>query len=112
MASQSHRVFARSGFTRVHFTRLLFVFAFSAFALCGLSLSAERAAAAAVRAERDKTLHRCQSLDKKIERYTRLRRAGGNAAQMERWRDTRRQAQTEFQKLRCHKYGRRLRDRK
>lgn len=74
-------------------------------------MSASSMALASTAAERDKTLLRCQSLAKKIERYTRLRRGGGNAAQMERWRDTRRDAQSKFQKLRCHKYGRRLRGR-
>jgi len=58
---------------------------------------------------RDDLLQRCITLNKTIERYTKLRRGGGSAAQMERWRASRQRARDEFQALRCHKLGRQLR---
>ena len=54
-------------------------------------------------------LETCIALNKKIERYTRLRRGGGTAQQMERWRDARRGYEEKFTHLRCRRFGRRLR---
>lgn len=53
---------------------------------------------------------RCVYLEKKINRYTRLRRAGGTAARMEGWRSARRRYADEYRERRCHRFGRRLRD--
>lgn len=57
----------------------------------------------------DKKLERCVYLSKKLERYTRLRRAGGSAVRMESWRRTRERYASEFRELRCHRFGRALR---
>jgi hypothetical protein len=56
----------------------------------------------------DKTLERCRYLSAKIEHYTRLRRAGGNANRMESWRKSRARYEAEFRDLRCYKYRARL----
>lgn len=55
------------------------------------------------------SLEHCIGLRNKIEKYTRLRRGGGNAQQMERWRSARRRHEDEFTDLRCRRFGRQLR---
>jgi hypothetical protein len=57
----------------------------------------------------DASLERCRYLHERIEHYTRLRRGGGNAAQMERWRTARQKYEREYRTRRCHRYGSRLR---
>lgn len=59
--------------------------------------------------DRDKVLKTCRSLQARIDRYTRLRRSGGKAQQMERWRASRRESSDEFRRLRCRRFGRELR---
>ena len=54
------------------------------------------------------SLERCRYLHERIEHYTRLRRAGGNAVQMERWRTARQRYEREYRERRCHRYGSRL----
>ncbi len=64
---------------------------------------------APVEAREQASLETCIALTKKIERYTRLRRGGGTAQQMERWRDARRGYEDKFTNLRCRRFGRKLR---
>ncbi len=73
----------------------------------GQLLGAEFARGAAP--DRDKALKTCRALQARIERYTRLRRSGAKAQQMERWRTSRRKSSDEFRRLRCRRFGRELR---
>ena len=58
----------------------------------------------------DDALKRCRVLHQQIDRYTRLRRAGGVSAQMERWRQARQIREQEYRRKRCARYGRRVRE--
>lgn len=57
----------------------------------------------------DEAFQRCRVLHGQIDRYTRLRRAGGSSVQMERWRQTRQKYEAEYRAKRCYRFGRRLR---
>jgi hypothetical protein len=59
-------------------------------------------------ADRDASLERCRYLHKRIAHYTRLRRAGGNTGQMERWRRQRQGYESEYRERRCYRFGGRL----
>lgn len=56
------------------------------------------------------SLERCKYLNEQIEYFTKLRKGGGSARQMERWKVQRREYEDEFRIKHCHKYGRKLRD--
>lgn len=56
----------------------------------------------------DKRLQQCQRLKDAIERYSDKRRAGGSPAQMERWRQARREKKNRWDELRCRDLGRKL----
>lgn len=56
------------------------------------------------------TLEQCQHWQAEIEYYTQLRRAGGSAAQMERWKQQRAEYEEQFRENRCLRYGRLLRE--
>jgi hypothetical protein len=58
--------------------------------------------------KRDEGLERCRYLHKRIAHVTRLRRSGGNAGQMERWRRQRQDYEVEYRERRCYRYGGRL----
>jgi len=62
--------------------------------------------------QKDHDLERCIYLNSKIEHYTRLRRGGGAAGRMERWRQSRARYEEEFRDRRCHRFGRKLRSKK
>jgi len=55
-------------------------------------------------------LDSCKRWHERIEHYTRLRRGGGSAVQMERWRRARDGYEEKFLAARCHRWGRQLRD--
>ena len=71
-------------------------------------LAADFPVALAARSVADADLERCRWLHARIERYTRLRRAGGKTAQMERWRRARQAHEAEYRQRRCHRFGSRL----
>ncbi|MFT4612899.1 MAG: hypothetical protein ACI9NT_000032 [Bacteroidia bacterium] len=50
----------------------------------------------------------CQQLRDTIERYTKLRRGGGSARQMESWKKSRKRYEDRFSKGNCYKYGAQL----
>ena len=79
------------------------VFTALTFAVAGLTA----ARAGALEAQAD--LETCQCWHQRIEHYTRLRRAGGSSAQMERWRQARNTYEAKFRDARCHRWGRKLR---
>jgi hypothetical protein len=54
-------------------------------------------------------LDTCKRWHERIEHYTRLRRGGGSAVQMERWRRARDGYEEKFRAARCHRWGRQLR---
>ena len=54
------------------------------------------------------TLAQCQALKDRIDHYTQLRRAGGSAARMDRWKRARRAKEEEFDRHRCRRYRRDL----
>ena len=54
------------------------------------------------------TLARCQAIKDKIDHYTQLRRAGGSAAKMDRWKRARRANEEAFDRQRCRSYRRDL----
>lgn len=58
--------------------------------------------------ETDEKLKRCRYLHRRIEHYTRLRRGGGDGAQMERWRRSRQRYEEEYRRKRCYRFGRKL----
>ncbi|MEE4279451.1 MAG: hypothetical protein V2I82_13365 [Halieaceae bacterium] len=58
--------------------------------------------------KRDDALERCRYLHQRIEQFTDRRRAGGNAAQMERWRKARERYEVEYRERRCYRFGSRL----
>ncbi|MHA7816033.1 MAG: hypothetical protein ACX93N_06120 [Pseudohaliea sp.] len=78
------------------------------FILLALAAAVARAPATALEAEAD--LATCKRWHQRIERYTRLRRGGGSAVQMERWRQARAAYEAKFRAARCHRWGRQLRD--
>lgn len=55
-------------------------------------------------------LDSCKRWHERIEHYTRLRRGGGSAVQMERWRRARAGYEEKFLAARCHRWGRQLRE--
>jgi len=59
-------------------------------------------------AKADEKLERCRYLHRRIENFTRLRRAGGSGAQMERWRRSRQRYEEEYRRKRCFRFGRKL----
>ena len=73
-----------------------------------LVVSLALGAAAGMATESDAELERCRYLHDRIERYTALRRGGGNGAQMERWRKAREKYSREYREKRCHRFGSRL----
>jgi hypothetical protein len=54
------------------------------------------------------SLEKCQALKDRIENYTRLRRAGGSAHQMETWKEQLRRCEDRFHEYGCRKYRRKL----
>jgi len=76
-----------------------------AFCLAGLLLLLANLAIA-----QSASLEQCQYLQEQIDYYTKVRRSGGSALQMERWRQQRAEYEDEFRVNRCLKYGKRLRD--
>jgi hypothetical protein len=54
------------------------------------------------------TLAQCQAIKNKIDHYTQLRRAGGSAAKMDRWKRSRRAKEEAFDRQRCRRYRREL----
>lgn len=77
---------------------------FAGFLLAGLPGEASGAGSRS-----DEVLQRCRVLHGQIDRYTRMRRAGGNSLQMERWRKARQKYEVEYRERRCYRFGRRLR---
>ncbi len=47
------------------------------------------------------SVKQCQSLSKKIESYTKLRKRGGSAKQMESWRKSRKKYKNRFREGQC-----------
>jgi hypothetical protein len=47
------------------------------------------------------SIKQCQSLTKKIENYTKLRKRGGSAKQMESWRKSRKKYKLRFREGQC-----------
>ncbi len=78
----------------------------TALALAAAALSAANTAALQALADLDS----CKRWHERIEHYTRLRRGGGSAVQMERWRRARDGYEEKFLAARCHRWGRQLRD--
>ncbi len=62
-----------------------------------------------VHAEREATLETCQKIRDRIEHYTNLRRAGGTASRMDRWKRLRREQEDAFERRDCRRYGSELR---
>ncbi len=54
------------------------------------------------------SLQTCRALDNKIERYQDLRRKGGKASQMDKWRRQLRQSESRFRELECDAHGNEL----
>jgi len=54
------------------------------------------------------SLVQCQSLKQSIEKYQHLRRKGGKATVMERWKDRLRYNTAQFRASQCQKYKRQL----
>ncbi len=52
------------------------------------------------------TKSRCESLRDEIEHYSSLRRKGGSASQMERWKQERKKLEEKYKEGGCKKYGR------
>jgi len=75
-----------------------------------LALAAALSGAPAVALEAEADLATCKRWHQRIEHYTRLRRGGGSAVQMERWRRARDEYEEKFLAARCHRWGRPLRD--
>ena len=55
------------------------------------------------------SLRKCQALKSKVEQYIALRRKGGKASQMERWKRQRRESEEAFRRLDCSRYDSELR---
>ena len=55
------------------------------------------------------SLEKCRSLQERIERYTRLRRKGGSASQMDSWKRQLRKSEEQFREYGCREFGRELR---
>ena len=55
------------------------------------------------------TLENCQYWQERINYYTKLRRSGGTAIQMERWKQRRSDFENLYRTNRCHKFGKDLR---
>ena len=54
------------------------------------------------------SLTQCRSLQKRIDKLNHKRRRGGNAKQMEGWKQQRRDTKERFKELRCKKWGYKL----
>ena len=54
------------------------------------------------------SLAKCQGLKDKIEKYSKLRRGGGSASQMESWKKSRRIYEDKYRDGDCHKYGNKI----
>ena len=54
------------------------------------------------------SLGTCQQLTNQVEKYTKLRRSGGSAAQMESWKKSRQRYEEQFRRSDCYKYGAQL----
>ncbi len=54
-------------------------------------------------------LKKCQQMKDRIEKHNELRRRGGGASEMARWKRLRRADEDKFRQLRCRDYGRELR---
>ena len=55
-------------------------------------------------AAQEASLERCQKLKNDIVRYSALRRDGGSGAQMDAWKQRRRELEKQFRQLRCKQY--------
>lgn len=51
------------------------------------------------------SVQECQRLQDRIDKYTRLRRKGGSASQMDTWKRERTRAEEAFRQLDCHWYA-------
>ncbi|GAB5451472.1 MAG: hypothetical protein Hals2KO_18000 [Halioglobus sp.] len=51
------------------------------------------------------SLQTCRALDDKIERYQDLRRKGGKASQMDKWKRQLRASESRFRELECDDHG-------
>ncbi len=76
--------------------------------LMAFTLAIVPAGASASADDEAKQLRQCQQLKQSIERYTRLRKAGGSARQMERWKQARRAKKAAWDQLRCQRIRRQL----
>lgn len=54
------------------------------------------------------SLEKCQALKDRIDNYSRLRRKGGSASQMDGWKRRLRRAEAQFREYECRDYGREL----
>ena len=54
---------------------------------------------------KDSELARCQKLQKEIEKYTELRRAGGSGSQMDAWKRARREKEKALRNASCRDYS-------
>lgn len=59
-------------------------------------------------AKPEASLRQCQSWKDRIDYYSDLRREGGSAREMERWRTERRKISEEFRAYDCHEWQRKL----
>ncbi len=55
-------------------------------------------------AAQETSLEQCQKLKNDIARYSALRRDGGSGAQMDAWKQRRRELEKQFRQLRCKQY--------
>ena len=55
------------------------------------------------------TVDKCQTVKDRIERYTVMRRKGGSAIQMQKWKDQLRATEEQFRRLECKDHRRKLR---
>lgn len=75
-------------------------------ALCILTLAA---VFSPIATSQNLPLERCKYLQERIDYYTKLRKRGGAASQMESWKQTRRKYENEFRDGDCYKYATSLR---
>lgn len=73
----------------------------------GVGLAFTAIAAAPAKAQTE-SVQQCQALKDRIEHYTRLRRGGGSASQMEGWKMQRRKNESKFRRAQCARYGNKI----
>lgn len=62
----------------------------------------------AAKPEQAATLAKCQTLKDRTERYTAMRRKGGNASRMQQWKEQLRASEEQFRRLECKSFRRKL----